>query len=71
MARCSTSSRPSLVDDESFKAWWARALRSAACPAGAAAIMQDGRRHDARHVLPSIHVPTLVIHRTTTCSCRF
>jgi class 3 adenylate cyclase len=54
---------PSLLDDERYTKWWARALRSAASPAGAEAIFQMVLDTDARNVLKTIRVPTLIIHR--------
>jgi class 3 adenylate cyclase len=55
---------PSMVGDERFEEWWARVLRFAASPAGALGIMRMVADTDARHVLGSIHVPTLILHRT-------
>jgi class 3 adenylate cyclase len=54
---------PSMMDDERFSTWWSRALRSAASPAGAAGIMRMLLDTDARHVLTSIRVPTLIVQR--------
>jgi class 3 adenylate cyclase len=54
---------PSLEEDERYSTWWARALRSAASPAGAAGIFKMVLDIDVRHVLESIRVPTLVLHR--------
>jgi class 3 adenylate cyclase/pimeloyl-ACP methyl ester carboxylesterase len=55
---------PSMIGDERFEEWWARALRFAASPAGAVGIMRMVAETDARHVLASVHVPTLILHRT-------
>ena len=38
--------------------------RAAASPGAAAAIMRMNRDIDVRHVLPSTHAPTLILHRT-------
>jgi class 3 adenylate cyclase len=54
---------PGVVDDPAFKAWWARYLRSSASPAAAAALTSMNTDADVRAVLPSIGVPTLVLHR--------
>ncbi len=54
---------PSMVGDERFEEWWAKAQRFAASPAGAIGIMRMVADTDARHVLSSIHVPTLIVHR--------
>ncbi|HSE04842.1 MAG TPA: adenylate/guanylate cyclase domain-containing protein, partial [Methylomirabilota bacterium] len=53
---------PSLFHDEGFRQWWARFVRMSAGPAGNAAILRMNAQIDVRHVLPSIRVPTLVLH---------
>jgi hypothetical protein len=53
---------PSLVHDEAFRSWWARFLRMSASPAAAVALTEMNRDIDARHVLPAIRVPVLVLH---------
>jgi class 3 adenylate cyclase/alpha-beta hydrolase superfamily lysophospholipase len=55
---------PSLADDGTFREWVARYERLSASPSAAMAISRMGREIDIRHVLPAIHVPTLVMHRT-------
>jgi len=54
---------PSAVGDAEFEAWWARLLRQGTSPAGAIDLMDLYREIDVRAVLPSIQVPTLVLHR--------
>ena len=54
---------PGVVDDEEFRAWWARYLRTSASPAAAAALTGMNSSVDVRCVLPSITVPTLIVHR--------
>ena len=54
---------PGRLDDDEFRAWWARYLRSSASPAAAAALTSMNTDVDVRSVLPTITVPTLVIHR--------
>ncbi len=54
---------PSMVGDKRYEEWFARLTRLAASPADAIAILRMLREIDIRHVLPSIHVPTLVIQR--------
>ncbi len=49
--------------DERFLAWWRRYARMGASPGAWAAMQQMLFVVDVRHVLPSIRVPTLVIHR--------
>jgi pimeloyl-ACP methyl ester carboxylesterase len=55
---------PSRASDPEFRRWWATYLRMGASPGAAAALTRMNAEVDIRHVLPSIHVPTLVIHRT-------
>jgi pimeloyl-ACP methyl ester carboxylesterase len=55
---------PGVMNDEEFREWWARYLRSSASPAAAAALTSMNSDADVRAVLPTIHVPTLVVHRT-------
>ena len=52
------------MDDAEFVAWWARFLRSSASPAAAIALTSMNTDTDVRAVLPTIRVPTLIIHRT-------
>ena len=53
---------PSLINDEAFRQWWARFIRMSAGPAGSAAILRMNAQIDVRHVLPSVRVPTLILH---------
>ena len=55
---------PSHSKDEGFRTWWARYLRSSASPRAVAALGRMNAQIDVRHVLPSIRVPTLVLHRS-------
>jgi serine/threonine protein kinase/pimeloyl-ACP methyl ester carboxylesterase len=54
---------PSLKSDESFRRWWASYLRTAASPGAAIAMFRNNAAVDIRHLLPAIHVPTLLLHR--------
>ena len=54
---------PSLAGDERATRWWARFMRQAASPNSAAAIERLWHQIDVRPVLPTIRVPTLVVHR--------
>ncbi|HVF29661.1 MAG TPA: alpha/beta fold hydrolase, partial [Pyrinomonadaceae bacterium] len=54
---------PSMAADPDFRAWWAEYLRMGASPGAAVALTTMNAEIDVRHVLPSIRVPTLVIHR--------
>ncbi|HEX8890499.1 MAG TPA: alpha/beta fold hydrolase [Pyrinomonadaceae bacterium] len=55
---------PTMADDPQFREWWATYLRMGASPGAALALTQMNAEIDVRHVLPSIRVPTLVIHRS-------
>lgn len=54
---------PGMVGNERFTRWWARFERMGADPAAAVALARMNSQIDVRHVLPSIRVPTLVLHR--------
>jgi len=54
---------PSVADDESCRNWWARNLRLGASPAAGIALYRMNIEIDIRNVLPSINVPTLILHR--------
>ena len=53
---------PSRIGDERFRQWWARFLRASASPSAAATLLRMNAQIDVRPVLPSIGVPTLVLH---------
>lgn len=55
---------PSLAHDPNFRDWWATYLRMGASPGAAVALTKMNAEIDVRHVLASIRVPSLVIHRT-------
>jgi pimeloyl-ACP methyl ester carboxylesterase len=55
--------RPSLADDARHRAWWARYLRMAASPSMAQNVIRMNMRMDIRDLLPTIDVPTLILHR--------
>ncbi|GMU43936.1 MAG: alpha/beta fold hydrolase [Xanthomonadales bacterium] len=54
---------PSMAADPAFRAWWAAYLRRGASPAAAVALTRMNSEIDIRRVLPSVRVPTLVLHR--------
>jgi len=63
---------PSIADDPSFpaiEAWWGKAQRNAATPAGWIAFAQMAFDIDVREVVPTIHVPALVIHAAEDQVC--
>jgi class 3 adenylate cyclase len=54
---------PSRFADERFRAWHARSMRFGGGPDRIAELTWAGFQQDVRHLLPSISVPTLVLHR--------
>jgi class 3 adenylate cyclase len=54
---------PSVADNQEIRNWFAAYMRYAASPRAAALITRLNREIDIRGILPSIHVPTLVLHR--------
>jgi class 3 adenylate cyclase len=54
---------PSRVADERFRAWYARSARFGAGPDQVADLVRAFYEADIRALLPSISVPTLVLHR--------
>jgi class 3 adenylate cyclase len=54
---------PSVAGDERIARWFARLERLGASPGAAIALWRMNAEIDVRHVLPSIRVPTLVLHR--------
>lgn len=54
---------PSRAKDEDFKRWFTAYGRLSVSPSAAVALAKMNTDIDIRNVLPSIHVPTLVIHR--------
>jgi len=55
---------PSVAADPNFREWWSTYLRMGASPGAAVALTKMNAEIDVRDVLPSIRVPTLVLHRT-------
>jgi class 3 adenylate cyclase len=55
---------PSKMNDEAFARRLATYLRRSASPGAAIALLRMNTQIDIRHVLPTIRVPTLVIHRS-------
>ncbi len=53
---------PSMANDEWFRNWWARLLRMSASPGDNVALLKMNAEVDIRHVLPSIRLPTLILH---------
>jgi pimeloyl-ACP methyl ester carboxylesterase len=55
---------PSTAGNDREQRWLARFQRLTQSPGAAVAEMRKDRDTDLRGLLPSIHVPTLVLHRT-------
>src|SRR4051812_30112562 len=55
---------PSVAHDPAFRDWWGSFLRMGASPAAAVALTRMNAEIDVTNVLPTIRVPTLVLHRT-------
>jgi pimeloyl-ACP methyl ester carboxylesterase len=62
---------PSRRNEPALMEWLGRLERSSASPGAAAAFMRLGSEIDVRHVAPSIHVPTLVLHSRRDPVVRF
>ena len=54
---------PTVAHDPAFRSWWATYLRMGASPGAALALTRMNAEIDIRDILPSIRVPTLVLHR--------
>jgi len=54
---------PSRANDPMFRRWWDSAGRRGASPAVAQRMLTLHGTSDVLHLLPDVHVPTLVIHR--------
>lgn len=54
---------PSRQNDAAFRKWYGRFLRFGGSPSAVKAIMRLNSEIDVSGVLPSIHVPTLVVYR--------
>lgn len=55
---------PSLAKDERFRQTFARYMRRSASPAAAPALYRMNIEIDVRAILPTIRVPTLILHRS-------
>lgn len=55
---------PSLANDEEARQWFAAYLRCSASPKAAISIWDWNAEIDVRSILPTIHLPTLVLHRS-------
>jgi len=55
---------PSLAGDEELRKWVGRLERASASRGGVQTLIRMSHGIDVRHVLPTVGVPTLVLHRT-------
>jgi pimeloyl-ACP methyl ester carboxylesterase/DNA-binding CsgD family transcriptional regulator len=62
---------PGRLQDERFRAWWARFERLSASPTAAVALARMNAGIDVRQVLSSIRVPTLILHRRDDARVKF
>jgi pimeloyl-ACP methyl ester carboxylesterase/DNA-binding winged helix-turn-helix (wHTH) protein len=61
--RLVAANSPSQVNNEAFVRAVGRLERASASPASIVALFRANYEIDVRHILPSIHLPTLVLHR--------
>jgi pimeloyl-ACP methyl ester carboxylesterase len=54
---------PTVAYEGAVKRWWRRWVLTSASPGAAVALRRMNAEIDARHTLPAIRVPTLVLHR--------
>jgi len=54
---------PTMKDDLAMKEWWGKFERLGASPGAAKTIMRMNSQIDITDILPSVKVPTLIIHR--------
>jgi pimeloyl-ACP methyl ester carboxylesterase len=54
---------PSIAEQEHYRQWWSRYLRMSASPAAGVTLSRMNHQVDIRQILPTIRVPTLLIHR--------
>jgi pimeloyl-ACP methyl ester carboxylesterase len=55
---------PRRIDDKGFVQWFGRLERAVASPSAIVALIRANYGIDVSHLLPSIRVPTLILHRT-------
>lgn len=56
---------PSMAGDQGFRTWYAAWMRASASPRVASALARNFIETDVRAALASVHVPTLVLQRTS------
>ena len=55
---------PDMADDRTFRDWWARFERLGASPRAVIDLTRMNAEIDTRPILPTIRVPTLIVHRS-------
>jgi hypothetical protein len=55
---------PGLAADPDYRRWWAATLRNGAGPAAALRLLDLATSLDVGPIAPTVHTPTLLIHRT-------
>lgn len=55
---------PTVATDQRFRQWWGTYLSRSASPGAAIALTRMNSEVDVRHVLSTIRVPTLILHRS-------
>lgn len=65
-AEWATRAIPSMATDERFLRWFEKYIRTCSTPRAAGIQIQNAIIRDIRSVLPSIQVPTLILHRTNS-----
>jgi pimeloyl-ACP methyl ester carboxylesterase len=55
---------PSMAQDEGYRSFQANYFRLAASPGAGVAIWRMNKDIDVRHVLPTLRIPALILHRT-------
>jgi class 3 adenylate cyclase len=54
---------PTMKDDPAFKQWWGKFERLGGSPGAVKTLMRMNSQIDITDILPSVNVPTLIIHR--------
>jgi DNA-binding CsgD family transcriptional regulator len=62
---------PDAAKDERYRSWWGRCERLSVSPSDAVALARMNAAIDVRSIVPTIRVPTLVLHRTDDARIRF
>ena len=62
---------PDAAKDERYRNWWGRCERLSVSPSGAVALARMNAAIDVRSIVPTIRVPTLVLHRTDDARIKF